>query len=101
MAFTYTSLEPGGQVITSDTPLDYLEGQALWVRTEGGEPAKAEPEDVKPEVTEPSNDDSEDDAPVERPAKSANRDAWVAYAKSLDIDVEGLSVKQIQELVAD
>ena len=41
MSYVYTSLEPGGQVIRSPEPIDYLEGIARWVRTE-------EPDEDKP-----------------------------------------------------
>lgn len=43
-----------------------------------------------------TDDDETTDGP---PAKSAKKDAWVAYAKPLGIDVEGKTVPEIQEAV--
>lgn len=93
MSYTYTSLEPGNQVIHSEKPIDYLEGLARWVRTEGDKPAEV-PEN-------PATEDVTGDSDAEKPHANANKAEWVAYAESKGLNVDGLTVAEIKELVED
>jgi hypothetical protein len=58
MSYTYTSLEDG-QVIHSDDKIDYLEGLARWVRTEGDDkaaPKKAPAKKAAPKAAHKADD---------------------------------------------
>lgn len=92
--YLYTSLEPTldgkPQVVWSEKELDYLEGLARWVRTEGPKPAEPE---------KPKAEQGGDNGAPEKPGASALKPEWEAYARHLELDVDGLTVKEIQALV--
>lgn len=52
------------------------------------------PAEPEPDVAEAEGDEAEDDA-VARPANSAPKAEWEAYALALDVNVEGLTKQQI------
>lgn len=119
MGYLYTSLEPSldgvAQVVYSDEPLDHLEGLARWVRTEGEAPeAEVAPKTGDDGTGESTGDDGSDDSAVEggqvpteppaapeKPHAGANKPEWVAYAESKGLNVDGLTVAEIKDLVGD
>ena len=138
MGYIYTGQEPTEsgepQVIYSETEVEYLEGTASWVRTEGEAPEGASilgkapeagpqgpppseqpkvetimapeerfgvlevPETEEPDFTEPEPEPVAS-APIEKPAANANKPEWVAYAESLGVETDGLTVDQLKDAV--
>ena len=71
---------------------DELAPRGFFVSATGDEPEPVEP---VAEETAPATVDDEPADEVKRPAKTAPVDAWRKYAKSLGVEVKGLSKQEI------
>lgn len=96
MAFRYKHTFTG-EVIESDTRLDYLEGMARWEIEEFDGAAK------RPDNQDQAADDPNAGDPT-MPAKDAKKVEWVEWAKSkgaTDDDLKGLTIADIAEKYQD